>query len=127
MASMQWKKMERCRYAVAAVVLLLATAVSGFLTKRGSFLHRLPPLFASSTNNQRHQEAMQAALNATQKYGAHSPEARVLWEIAEEIEDSIFSPCSERDDNFTIYLKNAPVYMWNPVHWMAPGYYSDVA
>lgn len=43
-----------------------------------------------------HKEAIKAALEATKKYGAQSQEARVLWEIAEEIEDSIFSPCSKR-------------------------------
>ena len=48
------------------------------------------------SDNSRHQQAIQAALEASKKYGAASPEARVLWEIAEEIEDSIFSPCSER-------------------------------
>lgn len=45
---------------------------------------------------QQHHDAMQAALEASKTHGAQSPQARVLWEIAEEIEDSIYSPCSER-------------------------------
>ena len=43
-----------------------------------------------------HQLAIQAALEVSRKYGPQSPEARVAWEEAEEIEDSIFSPCSKR-------------------------------
>jgi hypothetical protein len=43
-------------------------------------------------------QAIQAALETTKKYGAQSPEARVAWEIAEEMEDSVFSPCSKRCD-----------------------------
>lgn len=43
-----------------------------------------------------HKQAIQEAMEASKKYGATSPEARVAWEIAEEIEDSFFSPCSKR-------------------------------
>ena len=43
-----------------------------------------------------HKKAIQEALEATKTFGSTSPEARVAWEIAEEIEDSIFSPCSKR-------------------------------
>jgi hypothetical protein len=43
-------------------------------------------------------QAIQAALEITKKYGATSPEARIAWEIAEEMEDSVFSPCSKRCD-----------------------------
>lgn len=43
-----------------------------------------------------HLRAIEEAMEATRKYGATSKEARVAWEIAEEIEDSIFSPCSKR-------------------------------
>ena len=45
-----------------------------------------------------HLQAIEEALEATRKYGATSKEARMAWEIAEEIEDSIFSPCSKRCD-----------------------------
>mmetsp|Transcript_34655 Transcript_34655/g.84039 ORF Transcript_34655/g.84039 Transcript_34655/m.84039 type:complete len:157 (-) Transcript_34655:4414-4884(-) len=48
-----------------------------------------------------HLRAIEEALAATRKYGATSKEARVAWEIAEEIEDSIFSPCSKRCDPLT--------------------------
>ena len=53
---------------------------------------------AHDSNNDKspHKKAIQEALEATQKYGATSVEARVAWEIAEEIEDSVFSPCSKR-------------------------------
>uniref|UniRef100_A0A7S3KYI4 Nudix hydrolase domain-containing protein n=2 Tax=Amphora coffeiformis TaxID=265554 RepID=A0A7S3KYI4_9STRA len=47
-----------------------------------------------------HQLAIQAALETSRKYGPQSPEARVAWEEAEEIEDSVFSPCSKRCDPF---------------------------
>ena len=43
-----------------------------------------------------HLRAIEEAMEATRTYGATSKEARVAWEIAEEIEDSIFSPCSKR-------------------------------
>jgi hypothetical protein len=43
-------------------------------------------------------QAIQDALAATEKYGAQSPEARVAWEMAEEIEDAEYSPCSKRCD-----------------------------
>lgn len=33
-------------------------------------------------------EAIQAALEASKKYGASSPEARVLWDIVEEMDSS---------------------------------------
>eukprot|EP00980_Cylindrotheca_fusiformis_P016156 scaffold4805_cov136-Cylindrotheca_fusiformis.AAC.11 len=45
-----------------------------------------------------HEQAIDEALEASKKFGATSPEARVAWEIAEEIENSIFSPCSKRCD-----------------------------
>ena len=53
---------------------------------------------SSTADIGRHQQAMKDALEATKKYGPQSEQARVLWEIAEEIEDSIYSPCSERCD-----------------------------
>jgi hypothetical protein len=43
-----------------------------------------------------HKQAIQVALEASKKFGATSPEARVAWDIAEEMEDSFFSPCSKR-------------------------------
>ena len=48
-----------------------------------------------------HKVAIQQALEASRKYGPTSPEARVARGVAEEIEDSIFSPCSKR---YVLYL-----------------------
>jgi hypothetical protein len=43
-----------------------------------------------------HKQAIQVALEASKKFGATSPEARVAWDIAEEVENSFFSTCSKR-------------------------------
>jgi hypothetical protein len=50
-------------------------------------------------------QAIQEALAATEKYGAKSPEARIAWEMAEEMEDAEYSPCSKRCD-YPILVKN---------------------
>ena len=57
-----------------------------------------------TTRRSPHEEAIQAALEASKKFGPQSPEARVAWEIAEEIEDSIFSPCSKRYSKRRFYF-----------------------
>ena len=55
-------------------------------------------LLASQNKKDYVSQAIQEALAAIEKYGAQSPEARVAWEIAEEIEDAEYSPCSKRCD-----------------------------
>ena len=58
-----------------------------------------PLILLASQNKKDHvSQAIQEALAATEKYGARSPEARVAWEMAEEIEDAEYSPCSKRCD-----------------------------
>lgn len=54
-------------------------------------------------------KAIQEALEISKKYGAQSPEARVAWEIAEEIEDSVYSPCSKRCDPIIRQVKSSTI------------------
>ena len=52
------------------------------------------------TRREKVKEAIEDALEMTRIYGPQSSEARVAWEIAEEVEDNIYSPCSKRCDPY---------------------------
>jgi len=65
------------------------------------YSHTSLPLFL--TRKEVAQQAIHEALELSQQYGATSPQARVAWEIAEEVENSVYSPCSKRCDPFGSY------------------------
>jgi len=42
------------------------------------------------------QQAIEDALTITQQYGSQSSQAQIAWELAEEVENSVYSPCAHR-------------------------------
>lgn len=70
--------------ALALQLLLLPTA-SAFSPQLGGFRSKMTRLSMSSSRVDS-SEAVKAALEASKKYGATSPEARVAWDIVEEMD-----------------------------------------
>lgn len=93
-----------CLLFQSVIIVLVSKQGQAFTVETPSSVHEriiVAPLFQSSEEDDGgstspHLRAIEEAMEATRKYGATSKEARVAWEIAEEIEDSIFSPCSKR-------------------------------
>ena len=54
-------------------------------------------LFATSRRDVVKQ-AIKDALTITQQYGSQSSQAQIAWELAEEVENSVYSPCAHRAD-----------------------------
>lgn len=67
------------------LALLTASAGSAFVP---SSMNSMPRHATTLSERVDSSEAIQAALEASKKYGAASPEARVLWDIVEEMDSA---------------------------------------